>query len=421
MPMRCPHCGARNSSDAAGGPCVSCGRVLPGQPEPTVEEDAYRAFERVGGLGEFDPGSPLGLGGDTVDDGDDGGLGRIPTGEEDQKLDLANLLGGGAVDDAAPFFGGRGDDGFRFGRGDDEQVGLGSLDGGFAAFDDDDEATRGNLMVRIPPEALRDSLSLNLAGPPDLGDDDGEEESTRVVDQRYVDEAMRQAPLELGLDAPAPVGWKVRNERGVVYELMTVDAVVAWLEGKPDISGVRVARGDGVFMEVDAFPELAGRLGRRKPVDDSLSLDISRASARHGGIVGERRTVARAEGPAREPGPSTMGIGLVLGAVAAAFLAVIGLVLAGVALGWMSLPPDIEPTASAPPPPSAALARAIGAYEAGHYDAAINQLRGVARGGDADPRIQRYLALALHKNNRDAEARRALAEYRRQMRVEPGR
>lgn len=420
--MRCPHCGARNASEAAGQPCVSCGRVLPGA--KGGGRSAFEELQQVGGLADFDPGSPLGRLGrddlDTADDGLDGGLGAMPTGDEAARLDMAQLLGTDSANDGAPFFGAGGGDGFRFG-GADSTDGLGSLDGGFAAFDDDEEATRGALMVQIPPEALRDSLTLNLSGPPGLSDD-GEEESTRVVDQRYVDEAMKAAPLDLGLDAPTPEGWKVRNERGVVYELMTVDAVVAWLEGKPDISGVRVARGDGVFMEVDAFPELAGRLGVRKPVEDSLSLDITRASARHGGAIGEQRSVARAEsGPAREPGPPSSGFGAVLGAVAIAFLAVVGITVAGVATGAMALPPDIDAPVAVEQPPAADLARAIQDYESGAYDAAINRLQLLARGEQPDPRIQRYLALALHHNNRDAEARRALAEYRRQMRAEPGR
>lgn len=420
MPIRCPHCGARNASEAAGRPCISCGRILPGG----ESRSAFEELEQVGGLADFDPGSPLGIGGndfDTADDGFDGGLGAMPTGDEAQKLDMAQLLGTDSANDGAPFFGGGGD-GFRFGASPAPEAGLGSLDGGFAAFDDDDEATRGALHVQIPPEALRDSLSLNLSGPPVLGDD-AEEESTRVVDQRYVDEAMKAAPLELGIDAPTPEGWKVRNERGVVYELMTVDAVVAWLEGKSDISGVRVARGDGVFMEVDAFPELAGRLGRRKPVEPSLSLDISRASDRHGGSIGEQqRSVTRAEAPqARESGPAAIGFGAVLGAVAAAFILVLGITLVGVATGAMELPPDIEPPSAGQGEPSPALARAINDYESGAYDAAINRLQALARGESPDPRIQRYLALALHHNNRDAEARRALAEYRRQMRAEPGR
>ncbi len=418
--MRCPHCGARNASEAAGRSCVSCGRTLPGE---TSSRSAFEELQQVGGLADFDPGSPLGFGNDldTADDGLDGGLGAMPTGDEAARLDMAQLLGTDKTDDGAPFFGGSGGDGFRFGASPAPEAGLGSLDGGFAAFDDDDEATRGALHVQIPPEALRDSLTLNLSGPPVLADD-AEEESTRVVDQRYVDEAMKAAPLELGIDAPAPEGWKVRNERGVVYELMTVDAVVAWLEGKPDISGVRVARGDGVFMEVDAFSELAGRLGVRKPVEDVLSLDISRASDRHGGTLGERRSVARAEAPQlRESGPPALGFGVVLAAVAVAFILVTGITLVGVATGGMELPPDIEPAAQGEPAPSAALARAIGDYESGAYDAAINQLQALARGETPDPRIQRYLALALHHNNRDAEARRALAEYRRQMRAEPGR
>ena len=44
-----------------------------------------------------DPGSPLDFGGnpqvDTLDDGADGGLGAMPTGDEAARLDMARLLG----------------------------------------------------------------------------------------------------------------------------------------------------------------------------------------------------------------------------------------------------------------------------------------------------------------------------------------
>ena len=413
MNVRCPHCGALNRDGARGRPCVSCGRPLPGEAPRQSDFDGLAAL----GL-DRDPdfgGSP-----DTLEDNAGGGLGAIPSGDDLGPLDLGSLLGAesggrgqrddrGFYDDAA----------FRFG-GDDAlertERGLGSLDGGFAAFDDDEEATRGNLMVQIPPEALRDSLDMPLVGGHDPIDDD-EEESTRVVDHSYVEQAMSEAPLSLA--EPAPVGWRVRNERGVVYELMTVDAVVAWLEGKPDITGVRVARGDGAFLDVDAFPELSGRLGVRAPVEELLALDTTRASERHGGHVGASRSHGQAAAvsatAAREPTGERVGLGVVLAAIAGGFLAVAAIVLVSVSLDVMSLPPPIDDRPPAAAAPSVALVGAIDDYEGGHYDAATLKLQALARTDD-DPRVYRYLALALHQNNREAEARRALAEYRRLMR-----
>lgn len=424
MTVRCPQCGARNDDGALGRPCVSCGRTLPA----TAAAPRGQSLPARGGRDRYPPIQGLGLDADpldfgalgrapdTLEDGPGGGLGAMPTGDDQDPLDLGRLLGRGEPDDQ---WGGGGV--FRFGQEptiERTERGLGSLDGGFAAFDDDEEATRGNLMVQIPPEALRDSLDLPLAGG-HHGEED-EEESTRVVDQGYVEQAMSEAPLLLA-DAP-PVGWRVRNERGVVYELMTVDAVVAWLEGKPDIRGVRVARGDGEFHEVDAFPELAGRLGVRAPAEELLALDTTRASDRHGGRIGENRdrgrpeTRAAAAATPREPQEERVGLGVVLAAIAAGFLAVAAIVLVAVALDWMSLPPPIETEAPiAAAPPSKRLAQAVASYDAGHYDAATNLLQALTREED-DPRVWRYLALALHQNNREPEARRALAEYRRRMR-----
>ena len=67
------------------------------------------------------------------------------------------------------------------------------------------------------------------------------------------------------------------------------------------------------------------------------------------------------------------------------------------------------------PAPGPKLAKAIEAFEAGRLDAATNMLQRLGRDDD-DPRVYRYLALALHQNSRDLEAQQALAEYRRRLR-----
>lgn len=441
MQARCPHCGARNHADSRGRPCISCGRTIPDAGQTPADRSGFDELQKIRGLGDFGSLDSLDavdfsaygnddLRPDTLEDSQGGGLGAMPTGDEAGALDLKRLLGQDDFD-GGPFVGSSGsrpgsappglipsgNAGFRFGadptydpRGGND--GLGSLQGGFGGLDDDEDATRGNLMVEIPPEALRHATGL--------GPLEDEEESTRVVDERYVDAVLQSTPLELA--RPEPVGWRVRNERGVVYELMTVDAVIAWLEGKADISGVRIARGDGDFMEVEAFPELEARLGRRKPVEEMLSLDTARASERHGGdFTGRRDAITGAAGGRVTSGPrkgveNPLGFGVVLALLAGGLLVVGALVLIGVAADLTRLPPPITADEQVEPVPlSPKLAKAVEAFESGRLDAATNMLQRLSQEED-DPRIHRYLALALHQNSRDLEAQSALAEYRRRLR-----
>ncbi len=268
-------------------------------------------------------------------------------------------------------------------------------------------------------------------------------ESTRVVDLDPA-AALREVD-EAATPSPQASGWRVRSERGLVYELMTVDAVVAWLEGKSDVSGVRIARGDGAFQEVTAFPEVASRLGIRPGAEvapptlsggaaggggGELSLAMERApSPQKRAAAAQAASKAAASSgprPERAERPQTqvkearrienpVGMGSLLAALVGVLVVAAAGVFVGVKSGAMPLPPPLEETAeAAEPPPVAELAEAIAAYEAGNYTSATRRLKTLAKSGD-DPRAWRHLALSLHKSNRDAEAREALAEYRRRM------
>ncbi|MCA9537337.1 MAG: hypothetical protein KC620_00530 [Myxococcales bacterium] len=447
MKIRCPHCRAPNEIDAQRRSrrvvCTVCALSF----DPTTTEDSDSLS---GGADLSDPGGAYGLGGyETLDDPDGlppladfstpdaefGGLGTLPSPDEADDFDRLPI-GRGSANQLAAILSPRSaardaldgktmDDSpdFRFGQ-DSAPVsratsGMAHLRPAAGRRVPQDVPTRGAVMP-LPREAFLDH-------PPTL--DAEEEESTRVVDPVYVDQVMSQAPAALGSNPPQPTGWRVRNERGVVYELMTVDAVVAWLEGKPDIRGVKIARGDGPFEEVSAFPELAGRVGKRSFTEPPLSLDTTRASERHGGaITRDRPTVVRAPEPAtvaaaRKPSvENPVGLAHVLGLALAGFVLATGVVGASVALGWMSLPPAIEAaSAASAATPSPRLAQAIQEFEAENYTAATNLLQRLAREEDAaDPRVHRYLALALYRTDRNREARRALAEYRRRMRRASG-
>lgn len=229
---------------------------------------------------------------------------------------------------------------------------------------------------------------------------------------------------------PQPVegsAWRARTARGVVYELMSVDAVVAWLQGKDDLSGVRIARGTGDFLPVEAHPELANRLGLRGRSaardDDDETLVLAEAPAVAPAAVVEREVSplraageggeARARKPAHEPTGRHFGFGTVLAVALAAAGLMAGTVVLGLRTGFI---PIARPVTDTVPlgPPSPELAAAIEQFEAGHLTAATQQLRAL-QGADADPRVYRYLALALAQSQQVRDADEALTRYRRSM------
>ncbi len=372
----CDPCGRPFTVDADAAPAppasgAGMGRGLLGAPP-----SSFGALGRPGGfdpgLGPPAPGPDFGsLAGDLEpDDGPatrEDELGPMPTGGE--RFDLSSIL------DPLPT------------PASEEPLGGGS----FTFGDEDEAATR-------------------------LDADFHEDESTRVVD--------------LDATAKATMGaaaWRVRSDRGLVYELPTLDAVVAWLEGKTDISQVHLARGDSAFLPVDAWPDVSQRLtprGPPTPGGDELALDTARAPAKRPPRTQQparapelRRASPRdgASAPAKKEArlpDSPLGFGFVLMLLAGGTLLAGGVVVAGVLGGWMGLPPTVEGSAlPAPAPASASLARAIELFEAEQYTAATRLLQTVAD-QEEDPRALRYLALALHRSNRQAEARAALEAYR---------
>ena len=65
-----------------------------------------------------------------------------------------------------------------------------------------------------------------------------------------------------GLGGPAQtLGWRVRNERGLVYNLVTIAAVTEWLAEKESPHTFEVAQGEGPFLPIAAVPALAERFG----------------------------------------------------------------------------------------------------------------------------------------------------------------
>lgn len=396
--VRCRHCGAANEAQPVSGGavtvvCDQCGRPFTvdtdAAPAPPASEasggrallgappPSFGALGRPGGfdpgLGAPAPGPDFGsLAGDLEpDDGPatrEDELGPMPTGGE--RFDLSSIL------DPLPT------------PASDEPLG-----GGNFTFGDDAEA------------------------PTRLDADFHEDESTRVVDL----DATAKATM-------GPAAWRVRSDRGLVYDLQSLDAVVAWLEGKTDISQVRLARGESEFLPIDGWPEVSQRLGpRAAPIaggSDELALDTARAPAkrppraqqpqrapelrrsgpREGAAAGAKKDARLPENP--------LGFGFVLLLLAGGSLLAAGVVVGGVLGGWMGLPPALASSAQAPPAPvSARLARAIELFEDEQYTAATRLLQTVADQED-DPRALRYLAMALHRSNRQAEARAALEAYR---------
>lgn len=261
--------------------------------------------------------------------------------------------------------------------------------------------------------------------------DPQDDESTRIVAN------PGHRPMPRPTNEPS---WRIRGERGLVYEMQSVDAVVAWLEGRSQIHGVTIARGDGDFKSISAFAEISKRLGKRAqpkapPVDDApLSLAMDPAEARRASSARSQMATAPAESIA-EPRTSNRGkatsaraqinvanpVGF--GGVLMVMLAAVALVVGGISVGvlWGGLaPPEVSPAAQATAlADNPALDRAIAEVEKGNDSAATKILRGLS--AKNDPRVDRYLALVLHRTGRAREAREALARYRRgMMRVSRG-
>lgn len=243
-------------------------------------------------------------------------------------------------------------------------------------------------------------------------------------------EVLSAAPEPAPQPATAGTGptiWRVRSARGLVYELMSMDAVVAWLEGKHDVSGVRIARGMGEFQPIGAHRDLSARVSGRADTgaemglgDLPLMLD-ERATVTSAPPSAEVHEVSPlrndADGPVRAARPADpddpIGFAGVIGVAMMTSLLIGGSIFLGVRSGWLDemIPPAPPATQAAA---SAELAAAITAYDDNNLTAAIAALNRLAR-TSADPRVHRYLTLALHRQQRHQEAREALARYQNVM------
>lgn len=231
------------------------------------------------------------------------------------------------------------------------------------------------------------------------------------------------------LDIAAPGAWRARTGRGVIYELISVDAVVAWLEGKEDLGVVRIARGAAEFLPVDAHPELAARLGQRgrpqRPaprqelelrLDDRPERGVEASPAREREVSPLRG--ADPEAPARRAAAPefkgrALGFGTVLAVTLTSAALVVGTMVIGMRTGFIPMATAAADVVELGPP-APELVRAIAAYDAGNFTAATEQLTAL-QGPEADPRVFRYLALAQARNQQNTEADKALAQYRRAM------
>ena len=254
------------------------------------------------------------------------------------------------------------------------------------------------------------------------------------------------------MGAGAAGAWRVKNERGVEYELMTIDAVVAWLEGKSSYDSVRVARGAGAYQLVHDVPELAARLGIRPPAapagfagmpgpgaDAPLRLDAdampprrlaqarppapahsspsSRAAAGAGAFASAPAVATAAKVRLEETRADlerSWGLGFTLVVAAAACgVAAFAVVFVPSATSVPGAPASEVAAAHAATPAGPLLADAQAAYDARRYTAAEQLLMQAAQASPRDPQVQRLLALTLSKlGGRAHEARDALTRYR---------
>lgn len=134
-------------------------------------------------------------------------------------------------------------------------------------------------LLGSPPEAADDGIFIGNPGPGDSfghvgpgdsfgdlsfdGSFDGSEDMFGPAEEptRIVSADIAEMAKTFSQSAEIPLGWKVRSERGLEYELMSIDAVIAWLQGKADISHIQLSRGGEPFQPLSQFPEVANRLG----------------------------------------------------------------------------------------------------------------------------------------------------------------
>ena len=388
MSVTCPHCSAPNNGGT--GACKKCGRT------PGTEATLARvALTRATGKPSEELRPAPNLGDDSIELGD---LGSSPSAKPfaDHSVFGSSILGGGSDGDAF-----------------DLSAILDPLAVPHAPVGS--AAAKPSAFIPAFTFPGSDDIPTRAIGPDEMPQDLG-------------------GPSQSARPATGAVPqWRVRNERGAIYDLMTVDAVVAWLEGKPNFDNVRIARGDGAFRAVDEIAEVAARLGLRSTsggssggglsfgggADGGLRLDTDAAPPRRSG--GQRGAGARpaekssrpaAKAAAATPeGPEVrvFGFGFILLVLA------IGTATSSVAIALIG---DVEPTLEAvvpveEAPPGPALTAALKPFERGLFTAAEQALQQAAKSESNDPRVFRYLAIALAKTGRDREARDALGDYRR--------
>ena len=396
MIIRCRHCGAPNETAEGQAPreCATCGRALTAptaaRPDRTVL-DAPPDFAAYLGRERADDSE------DTASSRDSRGLGSLPVGDESPDLSaiLAEAPPSAPPTAAAPFV---------FG----ETNPVDSFEGAPALSELSRDAAPSVTLGRIQTAKRPQEPTVS----------DPNDEQTLIGDAGYLRDLLDQVRK-----VPSATGWRVKNDRGVVYELMNLDAVVAWLQGKPDIDSVQIAQGPDNFKAVRDYPALMMRLGLSAPSSERLELDMSRASERHGGDLGSARmaaapsTVAPSGAlDARRQTEAPFGMGVVLVAITVACLLAVGGTHLAIEGGYVTIPGgDVSPTVMPLGPPSPPVVRAITAFEAENYTTATNLLRRLSK-TEGDPRVYRYLALALHATNRNDEAQSALTQYRRALR-----
>lgn len=279
-----------------------------------------------------------------------------------------------------------------------------------------------------PAPRPADPLDLSFDGSLDGSEDmfGPTEEPTRIVSADIAEVAKA-----FGQSAEIQMGWRVKSERGLVYELMTIDAVIAWLQGKADTTHIQLSRAGEPFRPVSDFPEVAQRLGYSAPrptaaaakeEDGPLLLDEDRLRQRGGariepgarqGARGDTPTAPRVNSAIEDP----LGLGFVVGLLFACTLLFAGMVLGGLRVGLMSGAPTVDQVAVEPQLP-AALQEVEAVMGKGKFTAAVRMLQQLQT-KEADPRVHRLMALALYRTNQPQAAAEALARYREAMNASP--
>ena len=212
--------------------------------------------------------------------------------------------------------------------------------------------------------------------------------------------------------------WRIRNDRGAVYELDSLEAAANWLEGRSNLGAYGIARGPGPFKSPEAYPELMARLQAkggplRTPAPEEVEGAQTVVAPEHHRPASSVDVLMQSP---LEQDQATAGLGMVLWTIVAGAGVTAAALVLGLQMGATEVP--APPAAASPAAVRSALPeddraiRALAAYKAEKFTAAAQLFEELSVEPSATAEVHRLLAASLHRTGRQREAEVALGRYR---------